>query len=99
MFTVQIQQGKHVLYQRESLDKEWQHGHTVYIKRLLSTNIHNLYCRVALMLFNTAFNDDDELVKPKNIDVANALIRIALLLKNETYKNHIVKAIMEKLTM
>lgn len=99
MFTVQIQNNKPVLYQRQSIEKEWQPGHILHIKRLLSTTIYNLYCRVALMLFNSAFNDDDELIKPKNIDIAISLLRIATQLKNETFKNHIVKAIIEKMTI
>lgn len=99
MFTVQIQQGKPVLFQRDSIDKEWRDGNVIYIKRLLSTRLSNLYCQVAHFLFTAAFNDDHELVKPKHLDVANALIRIATLLKNETYKNNITKAIIEILVM
>jgi hypothetical protein len=98
LFTANIKDSKIIIYHRDSYEAEWKESHIVHIKRHLSTTIHDKFVEGANLCFSKAFANG-RLVKPKYIDVANKLLRVSHLLHNQTFKQHIVKEVIELLVM
>lgn len=96
LFHIQIKDGKTLIFHRARIDEQWKPTHSISIKRELSTNVAWKFNEVAELLFMRAFKDH-ELIKPTYIDIAYALVRVGNLLKNGTYKAHVVREIMEML--
>lgn len=96
-FAATINNGKVILHHREDIEGQWVESHSVYIRKQLSQTVAKKFNEAAKLCFIKAFSESNDLVKPKYIEIANNLLRVGFLLKNNTYKNHIVKECVELL--
>lgn len=98
LFTAQIKEGKIYIFHRKSIDDEaWTESNTYNLKYHLSLSVSMKFFECARLIFSKAFNDKNELLKPTYINVAMNLIKVGNLLKNQTYKNHICREVIEML--
>jgi len=98
LFTATIKDGKITIYRRDNYEAEWKESHIVYIKKQLSTSVHDKFIEAANLCFTKAFVSG-RLVKPKYVEIGNKLLRVSHLLQNQTFKQHIVKEVIELLIM
>lgn len=99
LFNATMHDGRIVLHHRENIEGQWTESHSIYIRKQLSQTVAKKFNEAAKLCFNKAFSESNELTKPKYVEIANNLLRIAFLLKNNTYKNHIVRECIELLLM
>lgn len=98
LFSAFMLDGKLTIKHRRTLDEEtWVDSDIHHIKHNLSTGVSAKFFECSRLCFSKAFNDKNQLIKPNYVTVAMNLVKIGNLLKNQTYKNHISKEIIEML--
>lgn len=98
LFNVQMKDGKICIFHRKTIDEEtWTESSTNQIKYHLSSFVSLKFFECSRFVFSKAFNDKHDMIKAHYYQVAINLIRVANLLKNQTYKNHITREILEML--
>ena len=91
----QISPRRYVWYERNSIEEAWREVGEGSIRNKLSTDVSKKYTMTAKFLYESAFSDDNELVKLHYLETASKLIKISIGLKNIAFRSNIIKQLQD----
>jgi hypothetical protein len=91
-----LQYDKPVIFMRHDINRPYEAVHIIQLKNVLSSELPKQFYSVAYDVFNKAFGYDKQLVAPRHLDVAIALVKIAdMICAKASFKHAVAKEVIE----